>query len=88
MEGCGEEGQWPGRLWPPSFWSKLRGNCCCKLACEGRLGNDGDQPEGVTMPMLGISMSSLGNPGQTLGGSPMPGVQHMVQLMDGRRTPC
>lgn len=87
MEGSGEEKQWPGGLWPPSSWSNLKDNCCCKLRCEGGLGNDGSHLEGATMASLGVTMPSLGNPGQTLG-SPMPGVQHMVHLMDGQRTPC
>ena len=58
MEADGEERQWPGRLWPPSSWSELRDNCCCKLRCEGGLGNDGGQLEGVTMPSLGVTMPS------------------------------
>lgn len=92
MEGDGEKRQWPsrlwpGRLWPPSSWSELRDICCCKLRCEGGSENDGDQIEGVTMPLLEVKMPLLGNPGQAFDGSPMPGVQHIMQLTDGQRAP-
>lgn len=37
--------------------------------------------ERVTTPSLEVTIPSLSNPGQNCNGSPMPGVQHMVQLL-------
>lgn len=61
------------------------------------MGNDGGQLEtleGVTrlwlrisVPLLGVTVPSLGKPGQTPDGPAMPGAQHTVQLMDGQRAP-
>lgn len=41
----------------------------------------------VSVPLLGVTVPSLGKPGQTPDGPAMPGAQHTVQLMDGQRAP-